>query len=58
MRYRRQISMKEMVLTRKMARNFELTEGCFGNYLIDEQGVIVAKNVTPEEFEQIIREKI
>jgi hypothetical protein len=42
----------------QMARNFELTEGCFGNYLIDEQGVIVAKNVTPEEFEQIIREKI
>ena len=41
-----------------LARNFELEEGQFGNYLIDEQGVIVAKNVTPEEFEQIIREKI
>jgi hypothetical protein len=34
-------------------RNFKLNRG-FRNYLIDENGVIVAMNITPEDLSSIL----
>lgn len=38
----------------EIAKNYELKDGTFGNFLLDAHGVILAKNINAEELENLL----